>query len=126
MESGLDCEEFNDTKDCETNMVVSNDWVKFALNLPMKNQPGTVFSYTSWDPMILSGIIITVAHMSVMDFAKKYLSTPLDITHYKWTIDPSGHGMTAGSFYILPADMLKIGQLVNNEGKWKGHQIISK
>lgn len=126
MRSGFDCEEFNDTKDCETSMSETDNWVKFCLDLPMKNKPGTVFSYTSSNPMILSGIISKVAHMSVMDFAAKYLFNPLGITHYKWTVDPSGNGMTAGSFYILPEDMLKIGQMVRDGGRWKGKQVISK
>lgn len=30
MESGFDCEEFNDGKDCETDMMASKDWVRFC------------------------------------------------------------------------------------------------
>ncbi len=126
MESGLDCEEFNGTKDCEDEMVTTKDWVKFALNLPMKNSPGKVWAYTSCNPMIISGVISRAAHMPVMDFAKKYLFTPLGIVHYKWTKDPAGNGMTAGSFYILPSDMLKLGRLVNDGGEWNGEQLITK
>lgn len=126
MRSGLDCEEFNDTKDCEEEMSSSKDWVQFSLNIKMKNKPGEQWAYTSADPMIISGIIKKAAGMSVMDFAKKYLFDPLGISKYKWTVDPSGNAMTAGSFYILPRDMMKIGQLVRNNGTWKGNQIISK
>jgi CubicO group peptidase (beta-lactamase class C family) len=125
MRSGFDCEEFNDTRDCETAMSQSNNWVKFSLDLPMKDKPGSVFAYTSSDPMILSGIIRKVSNMSVMEFAAKYLFMPLGITHYKWTVDPDGNGMTAGSFYMLPKDMIKIGQLLRDGGKWKGTQVIS-
>lgn len=126
MQSGFDCEEFEGTKDCEEEMMQSKDWVKFSLDLPMKHQPGTMFAYTSCDPMILSGIISKAAHMPVMDFARKYLFAPLGITDYKWTVDPSGNAMTAGSFYIRPRDMLKIGQLLNNGGTWKGQRVISE
>lgn len=126
MESGYDCEEFNDTKDCEDEMSASKDWVRFSLDLPMKTAPGTQWSYTSCNPVILGGIIRRAAHLSVMDFAKKNLFSPLGITRYRWTTDPSGNGMTAGSFMILPKDMLKIGQLVRDGGKWQGKQIISE
>lgn len=125
MESGFDCEEFNDGKDCETDMMASKNWVRFSLDLPMKDKPGTVWAYTSIDPMIISGIISRVAKMSIMDFAKKYLFDPMGIKHYRWTIDPSGHGMTAGSFYILASDMMKIGQMVLQKGMWNGERIIS-
>ena len=126
MESGFDCEEFNDGKDCEADMTATKDWVRFSLNLPMKNKPGTVWAYTSCDPMIISGIISRVAKMSIMAFAKKYLFDPMEIRHYRWTIDPSGYGMTAGSFYILPSEMMKIGEMVRQKGRWNGHRIVSE
>lgn len=125
MESGFDCEEFNDGKDCETDMMASKDWVRFSLDLPMKHKPGAVWAYTSCDPMIISGIISRVAKMSIMDFAKKYLFDPMGIKHYRWTIDPSGYGMTAGSFYIQPSDMMKIGQMILQKGMWNGRRIVS-
>lgn len=34
--------------------------------------------------------------------------------------------MTGGYFYILPADVVKIGQMVRDQGRWKGKQVISK
>ncbi len=34
MESGFDCEEFNDGKDCETDMMASKNRVGFSLDLP--------------------------------------------------------------------------------------------
>ena len=126
MKSGFDCEEFNDTKDCEDEMSKSKNWVEYSLKIPMKDKPGEVWAYTSVDPVILSGIIRKATNMSVMNFAKKYLFDPMGISDYKWTIDPSGNGMTGGSFYIKPIDMLKIGQMVKDKGIWEGKQIISK
>lgn len=127
MRSGFDCDEWTDDgKDCESIMDTTKDWVRFSLNLPMKNDPGKEWAYTSCNPMIISGIISKTSGMSVMDFSAKYLFGPMDITKYKWTLDPSGNGMTAGSFYILPRDMLKIGQLVLNNGTWRGKRIISE
>ena len=125
MESGFDCEEFNGDKDCETDMMASKDWVRFSLALPMKHKPGTHWAYMSSDPMILSGIISRVSKMSIMDFAKKYLFDPMGIKHYRWTVDPSGYGMTAGSFYILPSDMMKIGEMILQKGMCKGNRIVS-
>lgn len=126
MRSGFDCNEWDDDgKDCETEMEETKDWVKFSLDLPMKNDPGTVWSYTSCAPMIISGIISKATHMSIMAFAKKYLFDPLAMKNYRWTIDPAGHGATAGSFFLLPKDMIKIGLLVKNNGVWQGKRIVS-
>ena len=47
MKSGYDCEEWNDSKDCEDEMTKSNDWIKFSLDLPLSHSPGTFWAYTS-------------------------------------------------------------------------------
>ncbi|WP_157543857.1 serine hydrolase domain-containing protein [Mucilaginibacter paludis] len=125
MRSGLDCDEWNDEKDCETAMAATDDWLKFALNLPMKHAPGKVWAYTSCCPMIVGGIISKVSGMPVMDFAKKYLFQPMGISKYRWTVDPAGQGMTGGSFYILPSDMVKLGEMVLHDGQYHGKQIIA-
>lgn len=126
MRSGFDCDEWMDEKDCESEMEQTNNWVKFSLGLRMKDTPGTVWAYTSCDPMIISGIISHASGMSLMGFAAKYLFKPMGIHRYKWTVDPSGNGMTGGSFYILPTDMLKLGEMVLNKGKWDGKRIVSE
>ncbi|WP_227256307.1 serine hydrolase [Pedobacter sp. MR2016-19] len=126
MKSGLDCEEFNETKDCEDEMSQTDNWVKYGLEIKMIHKPGEIWSYTSVDPMILSGVLRRATHMTVMKFAEKYLFKPLNITHYKWSTDSSGNGMTAGSFYIRPVDMIKLGQLVKGDGVWNGKMVISK
>jgi CubicO group peptidase (beta-lactamase class C family) len=123
--SGFDCEEWNNTKNCEDEMSLSQDWLKFSLGLPMAHTPGTHWAYTSINTMILGGIIANASNMSVSKFAEKFLFNPLGIKKYRWTKDPSGHEMTAGSFYILPIDMIKIGELMLNNGAWKGRQIVS-
>ncbi|WP_346318021.1 serine hydrolase [Chitinophaga sp. YIM B06452] len=125
MKSGFDCEEFNDGKDCEDEMSETNDWLKFSLDLPLKNAPGKVWAYTSCNPVIVGGIISQTAGMPVQRFAEQYLFRPLGIRKYRWTMDATGHVTTAGSFFMLPADMLKLGELVRQNGTWQGRQIVS-
>lgn len=126
MRSGIDCDEWNGEKDCEAEMEPTEDWLKYSLGVPMKYEPGKVWSYTSIDPMIISGIISNASGMSVMAFAKLYLFEPMGITKYRWTTDPAGHGMTGGSFFIRAQDMQKIGQLLLNKGIWNGKRIVSE
>ncbi len=125
MKSGFNCEEWNGDKDCEDEMETTNDWIKFCLDLDFKNSPGSKWDYTSINAMILGGIIANSSRMSVSEFAEKYLFAPLKIAKYRWTKDALGHETTAGSFYMLPTDMLKIGELVLNNGIYKGKRIVS-
>jgi len=127
MSSGLKCEEFFDVGPyCEDDMWESKDWVKYSLDLAVSHNPGKHWAYTSSEPMILGGLISNASDKTIMQFAKESLFEPLNITDYKWTIDPEGRGMTAGSFFMKSSDMVKIGQLVLNKGKWKGKQIVSE
>ena len=49
---------------------------------------------------------------------------PLGIEDWSWSLDRSGnpHGMSG--LQIRPEDLVKIGQLMLDEGKWKGKQIL--
>ena len=126
MRSGLDCEEFYGSgPDCESEMETMDDWIQFGLNIEMKDDPGINWSYTSINPLLLGEIVSRVSGQSIMEFAEQNLFGPLGIEKYQWTITPRGRGMTAGSFYMRPLDMLKIIQLVKNEGEWGEEVIVS-
>lgn len=125
MKSGFDCEEWNGMKDCEEEMERSGDWMTFCLNLDLKNKPGSTWDYTSVNTMLLGGIIASSSHMTVSDFAERYLYHLLDIKKYRWTKDSVGHELTSGNFYMLPADMIKIGEIILNNGVYNGKRIVS-
>lgn len=127
MRSGLNCEEFYEIgPECEEEMVKARDWIAFCLGVDLIREPGVNWSYNSNEPMLVGEIITRASGMTIMEFARKYLFEPLGIERYRWTISPTGTGMTAGSFYIKPADMLKIISMVQQKGKWNGQQIVSE
>jgi CubicO group peptidase (beta-lactamase class C family) len=78
------------------------------------------------EPDLIGIIISRTSKMTLMDFAKKYLFAPLGIEQCRWEITPDGRGYAAGSSRMKPIDMLKIAQLVMDQGNWKGQQIVSK
>ncbi len=127
MRSGQHCEEFYGIgPDCETEMWDKKDWIDYCLNVEMQVNPGHNWSYSSIPPMLLGEVISRATSMSIMSFADSFLFRTLGIADYKWTLSPKGRGMTAGSFFIKPMDMLKIGELVYNEGRWGNKQIVSQ
>ncbi|MEM8939602.1 MAG: serine hydrolase [Bacteroidota bacterium] len=127
MKSGLACENFFGIgPDCESEMWETDDWIGFILDIPIRHDPGLNWDYTSVEPMLVGEIISRTSKMSIMDFAAQYLFDPLEIEDYKWTISPKGKGMSAGSFYMRPIDMLKIAQLVQYEGLWDNQRIVSQ
>ena len=126
MTAGFDAEEnFGIGPFRENDMFLSNDWVRFCLDLPMAHDPGTRFSYNSSTTFLIGEIVSRAAGESLPEFARKHLFEPLGIDTYCWTLTPKMRAVAQGSFFIRPRDMLKIGQLFLNQGSWNEQPVIS-
>ena len=101
------------------------DWVKLALDAPMIAEPGTHFVYGSANPMILGGLLAKAVDDRVEWFADEALFAPLAIGEYRIYQDPIGRPYLGGGMYLRPRDMLKIGQLYLDDGRWQGRQVLS-
>jgi CubicO group peptidase (beta-lactamase class C family) len=129
MSAGFDWEEMlpmNDPKNDNINMFRSNKWLNYAITRPMAKKPFTVFKYNSGCPMIVAAIIEKATKMKLDEFAKKYLFVPLQIKTFRWQKDSIGFCHAGGGLYLKPMDMMKIGIMVMNYGKWENRQIISE
>ncbi len=105
---------------------VQPDWTKFALDAPMIAQPGTRLIYGGANPLILGGILDSVVDDRVEWFAEEALFAPLGIDQYRIYLDPVGVPYMGGGMYLRPRDMLKIGQMYLDAGRWNGRQVLSK
>ena len=123
MESGLDCGFLPGEQELE-GMKRSPDWVKFALSLPMRYDPGTHPSYCSPGYHLLGSVIAAASHMSEADFGRKYLFEPLGIRDVVWATDPQGRNHGWGDSHFYPRDVAKIGYLYLHGGEWNGTQIV--
>jgi CubicO group peptidase (beta-lactamase class C family) len=105
---------------------VQPDWTKFALDSPMIGQPGARLIYGGANPLILGGILDSVVGDRVEWFAEDALFAPLGIDQYRIYLDPIGVPYMGGGMYLRPRDMLKIGQMYLDDGRWNGRQVLSK
>jgi CubicO group peptidase (beta-lactamase class C family) len=105
-------------------MMKSDDWTEYALNLPMEYSPGERFEYCNCNSHILSAIIKESTGMNTIDFANKYLFEPLGIENPKWDTSPEGLVIGYAGLWLEPKEMAKIGLLYLNNGKWENKQII--
>lgn len=106
--------------------VISDNWVKFQLDQPLTKEPGGDMVYSTGTSHLLSVIITKATGMSTRAFAREYLFDPLNIRPGGWDRDPQGYYMGGNNLALHPADMLKIGQMVLNEGTYRGQRIISE
>lgn len=107
------------------NWILQQNWVEYALSLPMLFTPGERYVYNDVCPMLIGAIIEKTAGMNLAAFAKENLFDPLGIREYYWYTAPNGHTVPMGNLYLSTLDFAKIGQLVLNEGKWNGNTIVS-
>jgi CubicO group peptidase (beta-lactamase class C family) len=103
------------------------DPIRYVLERPLVNEPGTSFKYNGGNMFILGEIIKNASGMYIDEFSGKYLFEPLGTNTFNWYIRyENGEIDTASSLAIKPRDMLKIGVTFLNYGIWNGKQIISE
>jgi CubicO group peptidase (beta-lactamase class C family) len=97
------------------------------LQRPIKVKPGEMFEYRSPNTNLIAGIIKNVSGMRADKFSEQYLFKPLGIELFNWHLI-AGNSLPdmSGSLGLKPRDMIKIGLLVLNNGKWGDKQIISE
>jgi CubicO group peptidase (beta-lactamase class C family) len=102
------------------------DWLRFVLDWPMREPPGSRWEYISGSTILLGGIVGAATGQRIDRFAQDRLFAPLGVTGASWFEGlPDGLPHTGGGLYLRPRDMAKIGALVASGGRWRGAQIVS-
>ncbi|MBL6449280.1 serine hydrolase [Fulvivirga sp. 29W222] len=128
MSTGLDCNDWDkSSKGREDKVYRKSDWLQYFMNLPMINAPGTVSNYCTMAQVMVVEVISRSSGMSIDKFAKEYLFDPLQIKNVRWGHTSDENVISAAKrLYMTSRDMAKIGQLVINNGRWDGEQIVSE
>lgn len=104
----------------------SEDPISFVLKKELENTPGKKYNYNSGATHLLSVIISRASGKSTLEFANEFLFNPLAINSTDW--DKRNKGYYDGSglgLKMKPIDLMKIGQLLENRGKWNDEQLVS-
>jgi CubicO group peptidase (beta-lactamase class C family) len=60
-----------------------------------------------------------------LDYLSQKIFTPLGINASRWSRDTKGKPNMAGGAYLTARDWLKFGQLLLQDGKWNGRQLLN-
>jgi CubicO group peptidase (beta-lactamase class C family) len=128
-QSGLACNDRDsNSPGNEVKMYEASDWIKMFVDLPVVAEPGTVGRYCSAGMIASARIVERVTSMSLDAFAKQTLFEPLGINagDWKWRFQPDRSQRNEfGQIYLRPRDMLKLGILIQQGGRWHDKQVIS-
>jgi CubicO group peptidase (beta-lactamase class C family) len=122
MRSGLDWQEGDPIYQA---MYQSADWVKYVMDKPMAQPPGSQFNYCSGCSHVLSAILQQATGMNTRDFAEQNLFKPLGISNIQWDTGSAGIPIGGWGLQLTPREMAKLGYLYLREGKWEAQQIVS-
>lgn len=105
--------------------VTSSNWIRYALNRPLVDDPGMGRIYSTGNTHLLSVILTRATDMSTLEFGNRYLFRPMDIRILGWDLDPQGYYLGGNNMALIPRDMVKIGRLMMDMGVYNGKQLVS-
>lgn len=86
--------------------------------------PGQSFRYSGGATAVLADIIVRSTGRPLRDLVRDELFSPLGITDWSWTGDLRGRPLAFAGLRLRPRDLMKIGLMILDHGKWQGRQIV--
>ncbi|MFL5296728.1 MAG: serine hydrolase domain-containing protein [Phenylobacterium sp.] len=127
--SGLACDDNDDASPGnEATMQTQTgqpNWWKYTLDLPMAHDPGSRYAYCSANSNLVGGAIATRLGVWLPDYFDQMVARALQFGRWYWNLTPTGDGYSGGGAYLLPRDLLKVGQAFLDGGLWHGRRIVS-
>jgi len=129
MASGWACDDNDDgspgNEDVMQRQRAERDWYRYTLALPFARDPGASDAvYCSAGIHLAGGVAARRAKLSLPDLFQRALAGPLGIKRYHWNLAPTGDGYAAGGVRLRPRDLLKVGQLMLDDGTWRGRRVL--
>jgi CubicO group peptidase (beta-lactamase class C family) len=128
MTAGYDCagDSAPGNEDVMQSQTRDLDWYRYTLNVPMLTAPGDTIVYCSIEPNLAGGMLQKIAGEPLPEMFHRLVAQPLRMSDYHLLLQPTGEAYGGGGHQFLPRDFLKLAQLMVNEGKWNGRQILSR
>jgi len=113
-----------------TDSLLADNYAQYMFSKPLVHTPGAVFDYRTALTNTLGDVLTTATsplHISLEKFMDSLFFQPLQIKEYDWYYkNDKGQPELGGGLFLSPRDMIKLGQLVLDKGKWNGRQIVSE
>lgn len=99
------------------------EWIRTFLSKPVE-APGTKYAYDSMVSYMLAAVVQKVTGKKLTEYLQERVFTPMNVTEWAWEESPEGVNTGGWGVHIQPESLAKFGQLILNEGRWKGKQLV--
>ncbi len=130
MSSGLDWVEDYENVDGEDGksdvieLVLDPDPLHVALEQPVRDPAGEVWTYSSGDTMLLGHALRQATGKTAAVLAQERLAGPLHMDSFHWWQNATGTTYTFCGIDAVARDFAKFGQLYLQRGVWGGRQLV--
>ena len=100
------------------------DYVRYMLSQPVLRRPGELFHYSTADSILAGRMFEQKMGVGLAEFLWERIFKPLGIGYPLWEFCPRGHAIGGGGMSLTLRDMMKLGQLYHDDGRWNGTQLV--
>ena len=101
------------------------DMAGFVSGHPLRDVPGTTYSYSSGDTMVQAAVAhALLTKTSGADYLTTRLFGPLGMKSAEFEVDGKGVPIGSSSLYITPRDMARYGAFLLQDGCWGGERLL--
>lgn len=109
----------------ERQLLEAKDPCRYVLEQPMALPPGASFNYSNGATTLLGAALAKAVGQTLEVYSKEKLFEPLGITDFEWLGFPNSAQVAAfAGLRLRPRDLAKLGQLVTDDGRWNGKQVV--
>ena len=120
----LDIDKYPELKDNH------DDFLKLVLSYKIdttRDKNGDIgYKYTDAAYYLISRVVSKISGQKLDEYLKSRLFTPADMKKYSTTYCPQGYPIGATQFFMRSEDVVKLGRIYLDGGKYNGKQIISQ
>lgn len=109
----------------DSDRYVTKDWILHFFQSSFIKRPGEQFLYSNFNTYMLSCLVERKAGKNLLEYLRHRLFEPLEINSPDWTFCPRGHIHAANGLYITIDEMGNFGEMLLNNGQYKGRSIVS-
>lgn len=104
--------------------VASTDWAWDQLRRPIECRPGRCFEYSTGSTHLIGIALARAAGTDLRRYARNVLFGPMGIELPAWDRDPQGNYLGGNNMALRPRDLLSVGKLFLDGGRWEGTQLV--